>query len=172
MFAYEWELPPEVEGVETGLMRAFLRMDAMKERLGAEKLEAALHRSVEIHRKISGSNGVVEPVPEGDGLLISGLYLTTEGPAVQRELRELYETVPELMNAWGGLPSTTVRHEDAKLGDVLGDLYRFTFDTDDARLQPTLQMVYGVTPSVYIVAYAPGVAYALGAQEPARALSR
>ncbi len=168
VFAYEWELPPDVESVEAGLMRAFLRMDAMKERLGAEKLEAALDRSVEIHRKICGSNGVVEAVPEGDGLLISGLYLTTEGPVVQRELRELYETFPELMNAWGGLPSTTVRHEDEKLGDVVGDLYRFTFETDDARLQPMLQMVYGATPSVYIVAYAPGVAYALGAQEPAR----
>jgi hypothetical protein len=162
VFAFEWELSPDVESIETSMARSVLRTDVLKDVMGADKLETALKRSVDIQRRITGTVGALEAAPEGAGLTFYGLYFTPEGPAVQRDMREMYETNPEIMNAWGGLPSTTVRHEQEKVDGAEADVYEFSCDAAQSQASSVFQMVYGGVPTMFSVLHPQGVIFTLG----------
>jgi hypothetical protein len=168
--ACEWEMPPGTETLNELLVKALFKLDTLKEKVGAEKLEAALSRNVAIYRKVSGYSVAVVAGPREEGLMYCGVYLTGEGGAVQRDLRAVCEMCPDLLNAWGMYPSTSLAREPEKIGGVEADAYRFEFGTDNAQVQAAVQAVYGKDPVLYMAPHGQGVAYAFGPREAAREL--
>jgi len=168
VFAYEWELAADVEGVEASLLRALTRMESLREKMG-DRLDEAMHRSIAMQRRIAGSSGMLAGAPEVAGFLFSGLYLTSDPVTVRRELCTLYESCPELMNAWGGLPSFKVRHMTEEVAGVTADVYDFSMLSEDARIQSAWEAMYGRDPRLYLAEHPQGLAYALGPRDAARA---
>jgi hypothetical protein len=97
LMAFEWEEAPGAVGPQEAMSRAILRMDAVKEKIDGEKLATVMKQTIEMNRRVPGSSAVFSFSPEERGLLYWGLYLTREGPAVQREMRSIWELTPELV---------------------------------------------------------------------------
>ncbi|HPM22378.1 MAG TPA: hypothetical protein PLP66_00630 [Phycisphaerae bacterium] len=169
LMAFEWEEAPGAVGPQEAMSRAILRMDAVKEKIDGEKLATVMKQTIEMNRRVPGSSAVFSFSPEERGLLYWGLYLTREGPAVQREMRSIWELTPELVNAWGTFPGALARGEPERIGGVDADVYKFDFDTDAALRQPMLQALYGRDPTLYMAPHPEGLAYAFGPQTEARA---
>jgi len=168
VFAYEWELASDVEGVEASLLRAVTRTESLREKMG-DRLDEAVERSIAMQRRISGSSGMLAGSPEVAGFLFSGLYLTSQPVTVRRDLRTLYESCPELMSAWGGLPSFQLRPLTEEVAGVTADVYDFSMLSDDAEIQSALEAMYGRDPRLYLAEHSQGLAYALGPRDAARA---
>jgi hypothetical protein len=164
---FEWEDPPEVEGVNEALSRAVLNIESLRARMGAERLEKLIKRSIELNDKVPGANLAVTLLPEGGGLMYWGTYLTPLGPEVQREFRAIFELSPELMNAWGTLPASVRVGVPEQVGNVKADVYEFDFGEGTA-LQPMLSAVYGTAPTLLMAPHPEGLAYVFGPRETAR----
>jgi hypothetical protein len=167
VFGAEWELPANTETLEELMLKAILRTDLLKDRVGDEKFEAAMARSAALHRKMPGYNGSFNVGGKGQGMQFAGVYLTAEGAAVMKDMREMFEICPDIMNAWGNLPSTTVKCDTEQVSGAEAQVYRFVFDRNSPA-QPMLQAVYGEDATLYMAPHPEGVAYALGAREAAR----
>lgn len=167
-FASEWEEPAGKHGFYEALVKVMMQMESVKEKLGAENVEAVTKTCTEMYRQLSGSSGVLTTAPGGRGMVFGGLYLTKEGPAVQRSMRTILELYPDMMSAWGPLPSATVRCEREKISGVDTDVYHFSFETEDVQLQPVLEAFYGQDSAMYMAPHPEGVFFALGPQEHAR----
>ncbi|MCK4341081.1 MAG: hypothetical protein KAY37_05080 [Phycisphaerae bacterium] len=170
VFASEWELPPGVEGLNEAMIKAMLGMEALKEQIGSENFEAALEMSIAAQRKMSGYNCVFGRAADGKCLCFSGLYLTDEGEAVQRDTRMAFEKCPEMMNMWGTFSSATLRSESEQVGAVKADVFCFEVEADESRAQVMMQMFYGEDSAMYLAPHPEGVAYALGPRDDARRL--
>lgn len=168
VMAFEWEDDAETVGFNEALCKAVLGMESLKEKLGAEKLDAVMKRSIALNHKVPGSNAVFSIAPDGGGMLYWGLYLTKDGPSVQRELRGIFEAAPDMMSAWGSFPAAMRPQESEKFGSVEADVYQLNFSSDGTPVQPMLQAVYGKDPTLYMAAHPEGVVYAFGPQEQAR----
>lgn len=167
-FASEWELPPSTVTFNEILAQGMLRMDALKEKIGAEQLDATLKRVREIHRNISGFNGVVACVPGGRGFMYYGLYMTEDGPFLQKTMRELFADCPELMSAYGPFPAGDLQHEPVDIGGVQADAYHINFNGEADRLQPMMQAMYSEDTTMYLAVHPEGCIYAVGPQDAAR----
>ncbi len=170
LFGCEWEMPAESVTLNEVFAQAVFNLSTLKEKVGAEKLEAALRKNAAIYRQVSGYNAGFLAAPGGAGLLYCGLYLSGDGVAVQRELRAVCDMCPELMNAWGTLPSASLVRESEQIAGVEADAYRFRFGDDAAPAQIAVQAVYGKDPVLYTAPHADGVAYVFGPREGAREL--
>jgi hypothetical protein len=169
VMAFEWEEAPGAEGFNAALAKALMNMESIRQKVGAEKLEAVLQQSVEMNRKVPGASAVFGFSPEGQGLLYWGLYLTQEGGPVQREMRRLCELTPELMSAWGAFPAAMTPSAPEEVAGVAADVYQFNFEAQDSPRQPMVEMLYGKNPALYMAPHPEGVAYAFGPREEARA---
>jgi hypothetical protein len=164
---FEWEDAPGTEGLNEAMSRALLNMESIRERIGPERLEAVLKRSVELNRKVPGANVVFSILPGGRGMLYWGLYLTDQGPAVQREFRAICEFAPEVMNAWGTFPASIKPVETETIDGAQADVYQFSFG-EGSPMQPMMAAVYGAKPTLYMTPHQEGLLYVFGPQEAAR----
>lgn len=168
VLAYEWEDSVPGSGLSDALARVIAGMDSIKQKVGPEKLRAVMQMSAEVNRKIPGCNAAFSLCPDGPGLLYWGLYLTTEGPAVQAEMRHICELTPELVGAWGTFPAAMKRGAVETIAGVETDVYEFTFGSDESALEPLMPAIYGHNPTLYMAPHREGVAYAFGPREHAR----
>ncbi len=169
VFAFEWVDGPGVEGLNSALTRAILSAESLKAQVEAERLEGFLKKSLEVHRRMSGTNAAFSLVPDGQGLLYWGLYLTNEGEAVRSDLRGICETTtPELMSAWGAFPIGIGSRESERIGPVEADAYQFDFSQARQPMQPMLAALYGKNPTFYMAPHPEGVAYTFGPRSQAR----
>ena len=168
VLAFEWEDAPDTVGFNEALCRVVLGMESLKQKVGPEKVDAVMKRSIALNHRIAGSSAVFTIVPEGGGMLYWGLYLTKDGPAVQRELRAIFEAAPDMMSAWGSFPAAMRPHEPEKFGSVEADVYQLNFAADGAPVPPMLTAVYGKDPTLYMAAHPEGVVYAFGPQDQSR----
>lgn len=169
VLAYEWEDSVPGSGLSEALARVIADMGSIKQKVGPEKLQAVMQMSAEVNRKIPGSSAVFSLCPDGPGLLYWGLYLTSEGPAVQAEVRHICELTPELVSAWGTFPAAMKRGPVETIAGVQTDVYEFTFGDETPALQPLMPALYGHNPTLYMAPHREGVAYAFGPREHARA---
>lgn len=169
VLAYEWEDSVPGSGLSEALARVIAGMDSIKQKVGPEKLQAVMQMSAEVNRKIPGSSAVFSLCPDGPGLLYWGLYLTSEGPTVRREMQHICELTPELVSAWGTFPAAMKGGAVETIAGVEADVYEFTFGGDESALQPLMPAIYGHNPTLYMAPHREGVAYAFGPREHARA---
>jgi hypothetical protein len=168
VLGYEWEGPADSEGLDAALSRLFLNMESLKEKVGAEKLQAIIKTDAEIKRRMSGASTVCSFAENGSGLSYRGLYLTREGAEVQRGMGSVFELTPELMSAWGTFRGAVVRRDPEQVSGVQADVYQLNFEAGDSPLQHTVLAVYGSNPTLYLAPHPEGVAYAFGPPETAR----
>jgi hypothetical protein len=168
VMSYEWEEEPGAEGLSSTMARALLNMDALKERFGAEQLEAVVRQSIELNRTVPGTSAVFGFGPTGKGVLYWGLYLTREGDAVRRDVRKICELTPELLGAWGAFPAAMTPGAAEDVAGVATDVYQFKVETNDSPRQPMVEALYGRDPALLMAPHPEGVAYAFGPREDAR----
>jgi hypothetical protein len=168
VFAAEWEPPPGAESIDQALVKAVLRTESLRARIGEEKFDAALQRSLEAYRNLTGYSGVMAPGPEGRGMCFTGLYLTSDGPTLQRKMREVIELCPELMNAWGGMPAESVQRDRIALATGEADVYRFSLSAGNSQIAPALEALYGKDLEMLLAPHRAGVCFAMGPREEAR----
>lgn len=168
VMAYEWEDTAPGSGLNESLARAIAGMDALKQKVGHEKLQTVLRMSAEMNLKVPGSNAVFSTCPDGPGLLYWGLYLTSEGAAVQREMRRICELTPELVSAWGTFPAAMKHAPSDRVAGTEVDVYEFDFGSDAAAIQPIMHVIYGQNSTLYMAPHREGVAYTFGPREHAR----
>ncbi len=168
VIAYEWEEPPGSETLSNSLLRSLLGVESLRERVGAERLETVVKLSTELNRFMTGSNIVIDFSADGGGFLSWGLYLTDDGPAMQRAFRDLCEKAPDLYSTWGSIPATIEARAHEQIAGVATDVYRFNFSEAEAAMQPVMQAIYGPDPTLYLAPHSAGVVYAFGPAAPAR----
>jgi len=168
VMSYEWEEGPGAEGFSVALSRALLGMESLKERFGAEQLEAVVKQSVELNRKVPGSSAVFEFGPAGKGVLYWGLYLTREGDSVRRDMRKICELTPELLGAWGAFPAAMTPRAAEEIAGVGVDVYELKIEADASPRQPVVEALYGKDPVLLMAPHPEGVAYVFGPSEDAR----
>lgn len=167
VMAFEWEERPDTPGINEAFSQVFLRMDTLRERVGAARLESVIEKSNALNRKVPGSSLVYSMRP-GGGLLYWGYYLTPQGKTVQHELRELCEMAPEVMNTWGTFPAAVAPGVREQVAGVACDVYQFDLATEQAPVQPVMRTIYGTAPAFYLAEHELGLAYAFGARPAAR----
>lgn len=171
--AYEWQDEPGTVGCNLALNRAMLGTDAVREKLGDERVKTVLARSEQICQKVPGANGCFGVSPAGDGLMYWGLYLTTDCAAVRDDMRALCDATPELMSCWGTFPSTAMKRVKEEVAGVQADAYRFDFTDDDSamaqQMRPVMEAVYGKQPTLYLAPHREGISFAFGPDTAARA---
>ena len=168
VFANEWELAPNAQSLNEILLKVMLNLDSLRAQIGAEKLDAALKMSIDAYRNMSGYSGAFALAPDGTGFIYSGVYLTSAGDALQRDVRTVCEMCPELMEAWGTTRSGGIRNEREKIGGVEADVYTVARESDDPKLPPMVQMLYGPDSVVYMAPQQEGVVFAMGPRDVAR----
>jgi hypothetical protein len=168
VMAFDWENAPGAETFNEAMAKALLSMDSLREKVGADKLEVVVQKSIEMNRKVPGSSVAFSFSPGGKGLLYWGLYLTPEAGPVQRDMRAICELTPELMSAWGTFPTAMRVRQPEQIGGVAADVYRFDVGAESQPRQPMLEVLYGKDPTLYMAPHPDGVAYAFGPQEAAR----
>lgn len=168
VMAYEWEEAPGAEGFSAAMSKALLSVGSLKEKLGAEKLEAVVQQSIDLNHKVPGTSAVVDFGSEGKGLLYWGVYLTPESAAVQRQMRSLCQLTPEIMSAWGAFPAAMVPGTPEEIGGVAADVYQFNLDAESSPREPMMAALYGQNPTLYMAAHPDGLAYSFGPREDAR----
>ncbi len=169
LFACEWQLPPDVDTVESTMLKTLFELESLRERLGEEKLAAAIRRAESMHRRLSGYNGAWEWLGEEEGSLASGHYFTREPVEFMDELRGLYTTTPEILSAWGGFPAMTVRHESLQVGERTVETFHLGIPEGGAPSKPDLAVIYGRDPQIVFTQAEGGIAYAIGSAEASRA---
>jgi hypothetical protein len=168
VMSYEWEEEPGAEGFSSTMTRALLGMESLKEKLGAEQLEAVVKQSIDLNRKVPGTSAVFGFGPAGKGVLYWGLYLTREGDAVRRDVRKICELTPELLGAWGAFPAAMTPRAPEEVGGVTADVYELKIEADASPRQPVVEALYGKEPMLLMAPHPEGVAYAFGPSEDAR----
>lgn len=166
--ALEWEEEPGAESFSEAMVKALVNMEPLRQRIGAEKLEALARQSMELNRTVPGTSMVFGFSPAGKGLLYWGLYLTREGEAVQRDMRRICELTPELMGAWGAFPAAMTPSTPEHVAGVAVDIYQFNFEVESSPRQPVVEALYGKSPTLYMAPHPQGVAYAFGPDADAR----
>lgn len=169
VLGYEWEEPAGTEGWNASLSRAMFEIESLKQKVGADKLETVVQRSIEMSRKVPGISMMFGFGTDGKGLAYSGVYLTSDARGVQRDLRSICELTPELMSAWGSFPMAMTPQEPETVAGVAADVYRFQFEGAGKPSQTMLQAVYGKDSSVYMAPHPAGLAFAFGQRDDARA---
>jgi hypothetical protein len=168
VLAYEWEEPAGAEGWNASLSRAMFEIESLRQKVGPEKLETVIQRSIEMNQKVSGVSMMFGFGTDSKGLAYSGLYLTADARSVQRDLRSICELTPELMNAWGTFPLAMSPQEPETVAGVAADVYRFSFEAEGKPSQTMLQAVYGKDASLYMAPHPAGLAFAFGQRDEAR----
>lgn len=168
-FASEWELPPDQETINEAAIRAMMRLDRRRGQNCGEAREAALRRSLAAQRYMTGYSTVVSAAPQGTGMVVSGVYLTTDAQRLQNEIRAIYTACPELMEAWGTFRTTEMTHEQVTLAGTQADVYRFGLGSADLHMQPLLLALYGAESSLCMAPHPAGAAYVLGPATATRA---
>ena len=167
VIAFDWENAPGTETFNEALAKALLGMESLKEKIGADKLAVVIQKSVEMNRKVPGSSVAFAFSPAGQGLLYWGLYLTPEPGPVQGHMRAICELTPELMSAWGTLPTALRAQQPERFDRVAADVYQFDLGAESRPRQPMLEILYGNNPTFYMAPHPDGVAYAFGPQADA-----
>jgi hypothetical protein len=166
VLAYEWDEDPGVEGFDSTMTRALLEMDALRQKVGADKLEAMVKESLELNRKVSGANIVVG---FDQGLLYAGLYLTQQGEAVRQNVKRICEATPDVLSgAWGALPGAMQPATAEQIGGVTVDVYHMNLELENTRYEPMVAALYGKEPTLFLAPHTQGVAYAFGPCADAR----
>lgn len=168
VFSAEWNVAAGTPSINEALVRVLLRMESLREQVGAEVFDAALQKSIEAQRHMSGYSGVIGTTADGEHITFAGLYLTATGAAVQRNVRTVCEMCPELMTAWGTFASAELEYAREHVGEVEADVYRCRGPTADLQSPPVLQAFYGADSALYLAPHPEGVAYAMAPRAAAR----
>lgn len=168
LFACEWELPPDVDTLESTMLKTLLELESLREKLGEEKLGAAIRQAQSMHRRLSGYNGAWEWLG-AQGSLASGHYFTREPAEFMDDLRGLYTSTPEILSAWGSFPAMTVRHESVRAGERTIETFHLSIPEGGPPSKPDLAVIYGRDPQILFTRAEDGVVYAIGSAEASKA---
>ncbi len=167
-FGSEWTVPPGTPSLNEILTKVLLKVESLKEKVGVDKLEAAMRLNVETYRMLTGLSGMIEVGDDACSLRSRGLYLTQHRDSVRDNLRQAFTSCPELIDAWGTFPAKDVTHTHMQIEAVDTDVYAFNFDADRALAQPVLSGLYGVQPKLFVAPHPDGIAYSLGSEQGMR----
>ncbi|MBU0637629.1 MAG: hypothetical protein KKB50_02095 [Planctomycetes bacterium] len=177
VFGYEWTVAPGTETLSEGMLKAMVKelsatsAPAAEETPGEKKtdqkaLVELLEKSIAVLRKMSGQNCGVTSAPEGKGILVTGLYMTKEAPAVAKQFVELSESGTAMMGQFGMPMDVKLEHET--IGSVKTDALHFKFASDDEDLSELLGHIYGESLVTFYAPQEEGVTYVLGPEKVAR----
>lgn len=174
----EWEVPPNTPSLSEALCANMLDMGALRQKLGEEKVKAALEQAARTHRLMTGYNFYVVGQGAGASLLTGGQYFTSDTQALREAMWRSYELSPEIIGAFGaGAPSSTeLKRETLELPAKGGappqkvdcDVMRFAFESPDPQMQQALKLLYGRENLLYLTPVKDGLAFAMGEPEGTR----
>lgn len=167
-FGCEWNPPPGVATLNELFTRAMLESSLLRQRIGPEKLEAGVRYSIGLNRLMSGFSTTVEIAGADEGLVISGLYFSDQGPALFGRLCEGFDQHMEFIQALSQYPFQPVRKGHETLNGVEAVIQYFEVDGSDARTREMVRAMYGAQPALYAAPHPKGVVFALGSADVAR----
>lgn len=168
-FSAEWSLAPGREPMQKLLTRAMVGGSGLQDQLGKEKFDQALALTDRMHDLISGSSSTIAVT--GNGTLVScGLNLTHSPKEVTELMRRGVDiSGPFVMACITGLDGT-VQHTTETMSDVEVDVLSIKPNEANLPMNMAIKQVYGDQPILLVAAAADGMAYAMGAAQPARKL--
>lgn len=166
-FGTEWSLPPEVEPLESRLLRVMFSPEMLGERVDRATAEAALEVSLEALRHTTGYSAVITASDPNGPPAYAGVYFSEYGNTFCQRMRKVYELNPELFQARLSL-AASVEHAEEQLGTGKADVYSYAFSTTDAQLAPFLEAMYGTHPVMVMAPHAEGSLFVMGEGSVAR----
>ncbi len=167
VFACEWEGPSESGSLNDVFLGAMVDVPTFRERVSEEMLQGALANNREMNRYLHGFSGVVSRAPSGDCLLFKGQYLSSDVAAMRKHIRRGFEEFPDVMCAWGVVPSAELSREKRGPGEAEVDVYRFEFDVRGGQIDPMVSAMYGEQCAMVMVQAGDALAYAMGERDEA-----
>ena len=172
IFACEWQGPDGTESLNDVFLDALTHVPAFRERVSPEVLQGALANNREMNRYLQGFSGVIAPAPDGDCLLFSGHYLSSDVLAMREHIRRGFEEYPEVMCAWGVVPNAELAPEKQRVENADIDVYDFAFKQPGAQMDPMIHAMYGDECTMVLVQAGESLAYAMGARSDAMQAAR
>ncbi len=169
VLSYEWPEPAGGESWNTSLCRALFAGDALKEKVGAERIDAVLQRSLDMHRKLTGGSAACDFSPGAPGMLYWGLHFTTDAEGVKRDLRAVCTLTPALLKSWGTFPMAVTPQPSEQVAGVDADRYQLDVEATGDTSHALLKSLYGEDGSFYAASHADGLAFVCGPRDAARA---
>lgn len=165
--ACEWEGGQEGSSVSARMIKAMIEAAPMEGEDKA-KAQAAVQKSLELYKLMSGYNVVWSPDPEGEGMLLSGVYFTAKPGEVAKAVGTMMQDTTALASTFGmGMKFETTQRAE-KIGSVDVDVFGFKFDFKDEQAAQMLRMMYGDDSSMFLAPREKAVAYAIGPTARAR----
>jgi hypothetical protein len=169
VLSYEWPEPADGESWNTSLCRALFTGEVLKEKVGAEQIDAVLRRNVEMHRKLTGGSAACDLSPSTPGMLYWGLHFTSDAEGVKHDLREICALTPALLKSWGTFPMAVTRQPSEQVAGVDADRYQLDVEASGDASHALLKTLYGEDGAFYAACHADGLAFVCGPRNPARA---
>lgn len=166
VFGMEWQTAPDVATVEEVMFDTLLATDELKQRLGEDRLRSAIDRIKSAHRRLTGYNGAFDLVKGGQGMTMSGLYLTDQADEHCNDIRTLFKNNPEFLCAWASFPQgCSVEFSTDTCQRVQADVFRFSVPHSGSPIEAAMEAMYGATPAYMFAPTPRGTAYYVGAAD-------
>lgn len=166
--ACEWEGGQEGSSVSARMLKAMLDATAVE---GADvaKAQAALDKSIEMYKLMTGYNAIIVPPGEGGGMLLSGAYFTSKPKEFAKAFEAMMQDTTALAGTFGMGMKFDTAHSSEKIGASDVEVYGFKFDVKDEQTAQMIKMLYSDDSSMLLTPRDRNVSYAVGPTAAARA---
>lgn len=165
-FGCEWSLPKGTETLSEKMFRTMLDMSEIQDKLEPEELANALKLVASVYGRLTGYNIAMSVGRDSQGMLVSGMYFSSDPKAVMKDMGGLFECSSKCMGIIAADMAMDLQRTRETIGTVQVDVYQF--DSADAMTQQLMVGLYGESPRVFYAPHEGGVLHALGSADDAR----
>ncbi|MCB9855055.1 MAG: hypothetical protein H6818_05150 [Phycisphaerales bacterium] len=163
VFALEWLVPEGTPSLNEAMLDAFGKTMQGRQLLQQEENKKGFDAVKRFYRRLTGYSGSLCKA-EGGGIGVTGFYVSQAPDDAMKDFRQAADMwmKPEWMRMMTSQLTMNTAHETTRIGDVEADVYRFTFDSQNAEAKKAIDVMYGESMEFYIAPHKQGVAYAVG----------
>ncbi len=165
-FGCEWSVPEGTETLSEKIFKRMLELSDMQDKLEPGELASALKLAASVYRRLTGYNAAVSVGPDSKGMLISGMYFSSDAKAVMKDMGGLFECSSRCMSVFAADVAMNLQRTRETIGAVQADVYQF--DSDDETLQEMMEGLYGESPRFFVAPHKEGLLHAIGSASNAR----
>lgn len=165
-FGCEWSVPQGTETLSEKMFKKMLEMPEIQDQLEPEELASALKLAASVYGRLTGYNAAVSVGPDSKGMLVTGMYFSSDPQAVMKDMGGLFECSSKCMGVFAADVAINLQRTRETIGTVQVDVYQF--DSDDTTTQEMMEGLYGESPRFFVAPHKQGLLHAIGSAGNAR----
>jgi hypothetical protein len=173
VFGTEWRLPIGTPTFSEAALQSLLDTAQGRRLMEDPAFQEGIQSAMRLYRQVAGNSGNIDAA--GEGITVSGYYLTDAPQAVIESLNRSMDTLtsPNLLGLMSSQMSMSVTRDAESIDGRSVDVYSLSIDSTNEDIRRAIHNTYGPNTRFYVAPYIHGAAYSMGSGDSARtALTR